>query len=111
MAAYARLAKDDEMISWATEIKVRAERRWGQLRLESEKAKGVRFNGRDDQGKPRRSHDETAEAPTLVELGISKSQSSRWQKIGAMSEEHFESAIAIAKEVAGEVTTAACSNT
>ncbi|MBC7704314.1 MAG: hypothetical protein H7274_10295 [Rhodoferax sp.] len=33
MAAYARQAKDTEMIQWATAIKVRAERRCGELLL------------------------------------------------------------------------------
>ena len=39
-------------------------------------------------------------------MGISKNESSRWQKLAAVSNEKFEEAVAAAKEVAGEVTTA-----
>lgn len=105
MAAYARQAKDKEMILWVTEIKVRAERRAGQLLAEMPKAKGTVLNGRTDNGDYRQSHDVTAE--TLADLGISKNDSSRWQKLAAVSDEKFEHAVAAAKEVAGEVTTAA----
>jgi len=98
MAAYARQAKDTEMIQWVTEIKVRAERRAGQMLSEMPKAKGELRNSS-------RSHDVTA--TTLADLGISKNDSSRWQKLAAVSDEKFEHAVAAAKEVAGEVTTAA----
>lgn len=53
-----------------------------------------------------RSHDATT-TKTLSELGINKTQSSRWQKLAAVSDDQFEQAITAAKEVAGEVTTAA----
>jgi hypothetical protein len=51
----------------------------------------------------------TAEAKptTLVALGITANQSSRWQKLAAIDEVRFEQAVAAAREVAGEVTTAA----
>lgn len=99
MAAYARQAKDTEMIAWVTEIKVRAERRAGQLLAEMPKAKGELKNSS-------RSHDSTA-TKTLSEIGITKNESSRWQKLAAVTEDQFEHAVAAAKEVAGEVTTAA----
>lgn len=99
MAAYARQAKDTEMIQWVTEIKVRAERRAGQMLAEMPKAKGELRNSS-------RSHDVTA-TKTLADIGISKNESSRWQKLAAVSDEKFEHAVAAAKEVAGEVTTAA----
>ncbi|MCM8623266.1 MAG: hypothetical protein NFW16_16400 [Candidatus Accumulibacter sp.] len=47
------------------------------------------------------------DAPTLSDLGITKNDSSRWQKLAAIDEEKFEAAVATAKEAAGEVTTAA----
>lgn len=98
MAAYARQAKDTEMIAWVTEIKVRAERRAGQLLAEMPKNIGAAAT---------RSHDTTALPKTLDDLGISKDQSSRWQKLAAVSDEKFEHAVAAAKDIAGEVTTAA----
>ena len=55
------------------------------------------------------SHDATAtaEPPTLDALGVTRSDSSRWQKLAAIDEEKFEAAVASAKDKAGEVTTAA----
>lgn len=103
MAAYARQAKDTEMIQWVTEIKVRAERKAGEMLASMEKhpgAKGVGSNQHEV-----RSHDVTA--PKLSDLGITKNESSRWQKLAAIPETQFEQAVSAAKEVAGEVTTAA----
>lgn len=91
MAAYARQAKDQEMILWATEIKVRAERKAGEVLAQMPKAQGVKFNGRSEDGSFRQSHDDTAE--TLADIGVSKVQSSRWQALAAMPDEHFETAV------------------
>lgn len=96
MAAYARQAQDKELLQWATEIKVRAERRAGQMLAEMELKPGVKSIGNVAVPIPQ----------TLAEIGISKNQSSRWQKLAAVSNEKFEEAVAAAKEVAGEVTTA-----
>ena len=96
MAAYARQAQDKELLQWATEIKVRAERRAGQMLAEMELKPGVKSIGNVAVPIPQ----------TLDEIGISKNQSSRWQKLAAVSNEKFEEAVAAAKEVAGEVTTA-----
>ncbi len=101
MAAYARQAKDTAMVEWATEIKVRAERRAGQILSDMPKALG---------GRPaeNRSYDATSfSSKTLSDIGVTKDQSSRWQKLAAVSDIQFEQAVAAAKEVAGEVTTAA----
>lgn len=104
MAAYAKQANDTALVEWATEIKVRAERRAGEM-LAQMKVNGSRHDGRNIK-KPQESHDTTPEA-TLDSIGISKDQSSRWQKLAAIPEKQFEEAVAAAKEVAGEVTTAA----
>ena len=45
--------------------------------------------------------------PTLSDIGVTKSDSSRWQKLAAIDEEKFEAAVAAAKDAAGQVTTAA----
>lgn len=99
MAEYARQAANTEMIEWATEIKVRAERRAGQMLAEMPKNPGKLANSS-------RSHDATT-TKTLEEIGVSKTQSSRWQKLASVPDEKFEQAVSAAKEVAGEVTTAA----
>lgn len=101
MAAYARQAKDTELVQWATEIKVRAERRAGQMLAEMPKQAGAR-----GVGKKVESHDATP-LKTLADIGITKSDSSRWQKLASVTDKQFEHAVAAAKEVAGEVTTAA----
>jgi len=97
MAAYARQAKDQELILWATEIKVRAERKCGAMLAESAE-RGERHH----QGRVQAD----AKPTTLGDLGISANQSSRWQSLASMSEEHFEAAVATAKDTAGQVTTA-----
>lgn len=98
MAAYAKQANDTQLVEWATEIKVRAERRAGEMLADLPKHNG---------GNPNLSHDTTGSPKTLAELGISKDQSSRWQKLAAIPEDKFEQAVIAAKEVAHEVTTAA----
>ena len=104
MAAYARQAKDSELIQYATEIKVRAERRCGELLARTEKNKGVAAGGeRDAAGRTMRPADAT---PTLAQMGLTKDESSRYQQLAAMPADHFETAVATAKATAGEVTTA-----
>lgn len=111
MAAYARQAKDTEMIQWATEIKVRAERRAGEMLRQS--AESGERAGQSEGGKRAAaerwgssSQASTSHAPTLDEIGITKDQSSRWQQLASMPDEHFETAVATAKDTAGQVTTA-----
>jgi hypothetical protein len=88
------------MVEWATEIKVRAERRAGELLRDMEKNPGVRTLGPSRVSAP-------SESPTLDTLGITHKQSSRWQKLAAVPAEKFEQAVQAAKEVAREVTTTA----
>lgn len=98
MAAYARQAKDTELVQWATEIKVRAERRAGEMLASMEKAKG---------GDPTLyQHVRGDRPPTLAEMGLTQNESSRYQSLASMSDEHFEAAVATAKDTAGQVTTA-----
>ena len=89
MAAYARQAQDKELLQWATEIKVRAERRAGEMMRDTEKNKGLK--GSIVSGTsvvPVRDN-----TPTLADMGISKNESSRWQKLAAVSNEKFEEAV------------------
>lgn len=98
MAAYARQAKDQELILWATEIKVRAERKAGEL-LSQARERGERAGSGGSLKKE-------SPPPTLSDIGISNDQSSRWQSLASMTDEHFETAVATAKDQAGQVTTA-----
>ncbi len=102
MEAYARQAKDTGLMQMAAESKVRAERRLGEM-LREQKAAGGMATG----GQPYQSTGSTAEpvAPTLAEVGIDKKLSMRSQQLAAMPEQHFEAAIASAKETARAVST------
>jgi hypothetical protein len=84
---YARQARNTKAETKACEIWLRAERRCGQLLRERDKAKGSaqpgvgRKGARGMQSQP---------ATALSDLGISKTQSSRWQKLAAIPDLEFE---------------------
>jgi hypothetical protein len=107
--AYAQQARDLEMQNMAAEIRIRAERRAGQLLLDMEKNPGTRGEGRPRKdGTKRRSSRPTANPPTLEEIGISKDQSAKWQRIALLVDDAtFEKALVQAREKNGELTTAA----
>jgi hypothetical protein len=96
MRMYAMQARDRVLIDQATEIRLRAERRAGQLLKEMEKNTGARGSG-SNQHKVR-SHDATA--PKLSDLGINKSQSSRWQKLADIDDDEFEGVVTHAQHKA-----------
>ena len=88
-----------EMQNKAAEIKLRAERRCGEL-LEDMAERGERATD----GKP--SHDVMVSPPTLADLHIEPMQSSRWQKIAAIPEATFDRYIADKRDSGQEITTA-----
>ena len=98
MACYARQAKDTDLIQWATEIKVRAERQAGAMLAAAAESGERHQHGRVSPDAPK--------PTTLGDLGITANQSSRWQSLASMTDEHFETAVATAKDTAGQVTTA-----
>ena len=67
--------------------------------LAESKASGERDGGGN---KKRIESPGVTQLPTLADIGISKSQSSRWHKLAAIPETQFESAVAAALEIAGE---------
>jgi hypothetical protein len=81
-AAYARQAQDRDMILWATEIKLRAERRTGELLRETAKSGARHARGKTSS--------RTEVLPILKKMGISEDQSSDWQKLAAIPEPEFE---------------------
>jgi hypothetical protein len=93
---YAKQAKNTQMIEDATEIRVRAERRAGELLAVMEKAKG----GQPYQKSTGR--DELPVAPTLKEIGVTKDQSSKWQKLASLNEAEFEKKVTAAKRRAAK---------
>ena len=109
MAAYARQAKDTELLQWATDIKVRAERRAGEMltRMAESGERAVQGDGpKFDPGNSSIAELSTEKPKTLTDLGVNKRESHRWQSLASMSDEHFETAVATAKDTAGQVTTA-----
>lgn len=100
MQRYALQAKDRELIDMATDIKMRAERRVGELLREMSKNKGTRGAGDANVGKStggRLSRPPVDATPKLSDLGVTKDQSSRWQKLAAMPEKQFEEKVAAVK--------------
>jgi hypothetical protein len=99
MRMYAMQAKDRGLIDQATEIRLRAERRAGELLRDMEKNKGTRGDGRPKIG-GRGERPPKDQAPKLSDLDINKSQSSKWQKLAEMPEGDFEQLVAHAKHMA-----------
>ena len=86
-----RQAKESpEVIKKAEEIKLRAERRAGELLKDTEFQHGSRGVGKKVESKP---------TTSLSDMGISKDQSSKWQKIASIPAEKFENYIAVEKEL------------
>jgi len=77
---YAQQAKNTDAERRAAEIRIRAERKTGSLLRDTEKAKP---------GPKDRSCD-TTELKTLSDMGISKDQSSKWQKLAEIPDDEFE---------------------
>lgn len=80
LQVYAKQAKDPELFRWVTEIRVRAERRTGELLRDMDKHRGGNPNlsSRDDGLK------------TLANLGVTRDESSLWQRLAAIPERDFE---------------------
>ncbi len=106
---YAKQAGDFAMQNLAAEIRLLAEHRAGHLLLDMTKNPGARGEGRPRKdGKIRRSSRSKAYPPKLTDLGISKDQSSKWQRMAQMMDAAaFERALNLAKEREEELTTAA----
>ena len=102
LRSYCRVAGESfEAQQDCAEIKIRAERRAGELLGVMEKNKGG-----GDHRSEHRSHDATGDMPTLSDLDITKSQSSRWQKIATISIQLFERFITDTRSKGKELTSA-----
>jgi hypothetical protein len=89
MQAYAMQAKDSTLITQATEIRMRAERRAGEILIEMGQRKEREAKGGDRKSK---SHAATL-IPKLSHFGINKTQSSRWQRLAALDPDTFEAKV------------------
>ena len=101
LLAYAKQAGDYELQNKAAEIRIFAERRAGELLVDMH-ATGQR------QGKEGGRPAKVSSATTLPKLGITRDQSSKWQRLAKLIDDAtFERALIRAKERNGELTTAA----
>jgi hypothetical protein len=87
MQAYARQAKDTTLLTQATEIRMRAERRAGELLIEMAERK-ERLASKDTLARGRSVP--PREVSTLSDLGVTKTQSSRWQRLARIEPDKFE---------------------
>ena len=107
MAAAARIAKNHGLEIDAAEIRIRAERRLGEMIAEQKATvglnKGAAGGGRKES--PRGAIVEPRDtSPTLAQAGIDKKLSSRSQAIAAIPEDDFEATIAEHREAQQAVT-------
>lgn len=95
MQAYGRIAKDKTLEVDAAEIRLRAERRLGELLIEQKSRDGLntgsrsQLSGKSAEGLAVVTNDRQT-IPTLADAGISKDLSSRAQKLAAVPEDEFE---------------------
>lgn len=95
MQAYARMAKDKTLEVDAGEIRIRAERRLGEMLAAQKEAGGLNQGARLAGAKSGANDGSSAvvgndRRPTLADVGISKDLSSRAQKLAALPEKEFE---------------------
>lgn len=101
---YAKQAKNRQMEIDAAEIRIRAERRLGELLKETEKATGTRGQrlsagpGRGNKTGGAVLEPPVSVTPTLAEQGIDKKLSSRAQKLAAIPDKVFEKKLSGWKE-------------
>jgi len=94
VAAYARQANDEDMIRWAMEIRLRAERRAGTLLARVERAQGKRTKGN------------APVSSALKETGIGEAQAHRWQTMAQYPEADVRRLEAECTEAQTELTSA-----
>ena len=86
-------AKNTEAERRACEIRLRAERKAGQLRRQEEKAKGFNAKSPPPSGGRTPTNEERRS-----QLGISKKQDEQWQALAGVPEEDFEAALGSEKK-------------
>jgi N6-adenosine-specific RNA methylase IME4 len=99
---YAKQAKDTDLITKATEIRMRAERRAGEILIEMA-ARKERAASKDTLARGREVA--TTGTPKLADLGINKTQSSRWQRLAALDSDAFEHKVGAASKRAYDTMT------
>ena len=93
MRVYARLAGDKSMEIDAAEIRIRAERRLGEMLADEKAAGGLDPAASLKRGPVVVAHDHGKRPATLADAGISKDLSSRAQKLAAVPPAEFEAEV------------------
>jgi hypothetical protein len=102
MRVYARQAQNLELERQAIKIRLRAERRAGEL-LKEAKENGTR----EKRGGDRKSKSRDETLMSLAGLGITNRQSADWQRLADIPPAHFESRLASAAESGANASTQA----
>lgn len=90
MQQYARQALNTDAERHAAEIRLRAERKAGQLLTKMKTNGELRRGGNGSNQFAQRSREDTF---ALESIGVSKQKSSQWQKLGAMTQRDFNLAV------------------
>lgn len=90
LRAYARQAKNKQLEVDAAEIRIRAERRVGELIAAQRETTGLNTGGGDRKSDRRVEDKPTDQRPTLAEAGIDKNLADRARKLAAVPQAQFE---------------------
>ncbi|MGQ0563323.1 MAG: MT-A70 family methyltransferase, partial [Gemmatimonadota bacterium] len=101
--AYARLAKNRDLEVDAAEIRLRSERRLGELIAEQKRTVGLAKGGQPYQGRSTPSESEGV-TPTLKDAGIDWKLSARAQRLAAVPEGKFKSMVSDWRERVSQET-------
>jgi hypothetical protein len=105
MQAYAKQANDTQLLEDATELRFRAEARAGELLAAMPKAVGGEHGGKAKIDGSR--SQPSMPTPTLEQLGVTKTQSSKWQKLAKLPPDKLDIRIDHAKARVRNMATSA----
>lgn len=97
MKAYARQAQNKQLEIDASEIRIRAERRLGEMMAEQREA-GLLNKGGGDQKSDQRGKKSPSDLPTLADAGIDKDLAKRARQYASIPAKKFESILAERRE-------------
>jgi hypothetical protein len=108
LRAYAAAAKDRQMENLAGELRMRAERKAGQLLIDSRQNGSRQIGGRPLRGEPLETIPTGRVSnliPTLKELGVTGKEAMYWQEIAELSDTEFEDSLQRLRGSGAHITT------
>lgn len=93
LSAYAKIAKNKQLEADAAEIRIRAERRVGQMMAEQKATVGLARGGGDTRSTGSKSDPVKETVPTFADAGIDKHLADTARKLAAVPEQKFEALI------------------